>query len=39
MIHNVKTQIQTHKDNKDESKKTHMTAPGEEDPGGEVKEC
>lgn len=38
MIHNVKTQIQTHKDNKDESKKTHMTAPGEGS-RWEVKEC
>lgn len=39
MIHNVKTQTHTHKDNRDESKKTHRIAPGEEDPGGEVKEC
>ena len=26
-------------DNRDESKKTHRIVPGEEDPGGEVKEC
>lgn len=38
MMHNVKTQTHTHKDNRDESKNTNRIAP-EEDPGGEVKEC